>query len=80
MSFLIPLASAPATAKGELTSDFVLGDVAALAAHMHHCARARGPLFKVRGGLQAVHSIAAGHIVTLACVSFMLALGLSSIV
>ena len=48
--------------------DFVSGDVAALASHMDHCARAHGPLFAVKRHLQRARSAAAGRIVTVACV------------
>ena len=80
MSFRIPLASTPGAGQSEAPADFVHGDVAALAAHMRHCARSRGRLFKLRGGLQAVRSMAANRIVTLACVAVVLALGLISVV
>ena len=51
--------------RSTLFPDFVSGDVAALAAHMRHCARSRGPLFRLRGGLQTAQAMAAGRIVTL---------------
>lgn len=68
MSFNSPLA------------DFVTGDVASLAAHMRDCEQSRGPMFRLRGKLQAVQSVAAGRIVTLACVTVVLGCGLMSIV
>jgi hypothetical protein len=54
--------------RSPLFPDFVSSDVAALAAHMRDCADSRGPLFRLRGGLQTAHALAAGRIVTLACV------------
>ena len=59
--------------------DFVSGDFDALASHMRHCARARGRWFAVRSHLQQVRSVAAGRIVTMACVAGVLALGLFAI-
>lgn len=47
--------------------DLVSLDVAALAAHMRHCAQAQGRWFVFGSRLQHVRSIAAGRIVTLAC-------------
>ncbi len=48
--------------------DLVSVDVAALAAHMRHCAQAQGRWFAIGSRMQHVRSIAAGRIVTLACV------------
>ena len=51
------------------TVDLVHGDLIALAAHMQHCAASRGPMFGAPvGHLQAGASVAAGRIVTVACV------------
>jgi hypothetical protein len=79
MSFHIPLASAPGVGQAD-APDFVTGDMAALAAHMQRCAHARGKLFKMRGGLQTVHAMAASRIVTLACLAVVLAIALLNIV
>lgn len=56
--------------------DFVSSDFDALASHMRHCARARGRWFAVRSRLQRARSMAAGHIVTMACIAAVLAIGL----
>jgi len=59
--------------------DFVSGDFDALASHMRHCARAQGRWFAVRSHLQRVRSVAAGRIVTMACVAVVLAIGLFAV-
>ena len=46
--------------------DFVHTDLAQLASHMEHCARARGPLFALKRQLQSGRSALAGRIVTVA--------------
>ncbi|MGO4394809.1 hypothetical protein AB4Z46_25965 [Variovorax sp. M-6] len=56
--------------------DFVSGDFEALALHMRHCALAQGRWFALRNSLQRVRSVAAGRIVTMACVAVVLAIGL----
>jgi hypothetical protein len=48
--------------------DFVHGDFEALASHMRHCARAHGPWFSMQSHMQRARALAAGRIVTLACV------------
>lgn len=55
--------------------DFVRTDVDALASHMHQCARAQGRWSAMRGHLQHVRAMAAGRIVTLACVAVVLGIG-----
>ncbi|RYZ05910.1 MAG: hypothetical protein EOO24_12100 [Comamonadaceae bacterium] len=72
MTFRLPLASALGTAATDATSEHVHTDVAALAAHMKRCAHARGPLFALHCGLQSLHSLAAGRIVTLAFLAVLL--------
>ena len=59
--------------------DFVSGDFDALATHMRHCARAQGRWFSFNSHLQQVRSVAAGRIVTLACVAAVFAAGLYAI-
>lgn len=59
--------------------DFVSGDFDALAAHMRHCALAQGRWFAVGSHLQRVRSVAAGRIVTMACVAIVLAIGLFAV-
>ena len=59
--------------------DFVGGDFDALASHMRHCARAQGRWFSVKSNLQRVRSVAAGRIVTMACVAVVLAIGLFAV-
>ena len=77
MSFRPPLASAPGAGQSGSPVDFVHSDVAALATHMQRCARSRGRLFALRGGLQTVQALAAGRIVTLVCVAVVVGVGLS---
>jgi len=55
--------------------DFVRTDVDALASHMHQCAAAQGRWSAVRSHLQHVRAVAAGRIVTLACVAVLLGIG-----
>jgi hypothetical protein len=62
-----------------LPADFVSGDFDALALHMRACARGRGPMFTLQSGLQRVQSMAAGRIVTVAFVAFVMGLGLLAI-
>jgi hypothetical protein len=59
--------------------DFVGGDFKALASHMHHCARAHGRWFSVRSHMQRVRALAAGRIVTIACVAAVLGIGLFAV-
>ena len=59
--------------------DFVSSDFDALALHMRHCARAQGRWFAARSHLQRVRSVAAGRIVTMACVAVVLAIGLFAV-
>ena len=54
--------------------DFVGSDIDALAVHMGHCAASRGRWFAMRGNLQQVHAIAAGRIVTMACIATSVAI------
>jgi hypothetical protein len=49
--------------------DFIGRDVEALASHMRHCARAQGPWFSMRSHMQRVRTLAAGRIVTMACLA-----------
>ncbi len=59
--------------------DFVSGDFDALASHMRHCERAQGRWFAIASQLQRVRSVAAGRIVTMACVAVVLAIGLFAV-
>ncbi|RYF70785.1 MAG: hypothetical protein EOO22_13715 [Comamonadaceae bacterium] len=58
-----------------LAADFVTGDMTALAQHMRDCARAHGRMSAVKGGLQRMHSVAAGRIVTLGLAAVVIGLG-----
>ncbi|MDR6890717.1 hypothetical protein J2X67_005263 [Variovorax sp. 3319] len=58
------------------TIDFVNSDFEALASHMRHCARAHGPWFSARSHMQRVRALAAGRIVTMACVAATFGIGL----
>ncbi len=80
MPFELPLASTPSLGPAPSQADFVTSDVAALAAHMRHCAHSRGRLFQMRGGLQSAHAMATGRIVTLGCLTAVLAIGLIHVV
>lgn len=79
MTFRSPLASAPGVGQTESSVDFVTSDMTALAAHMKRCASARGRLFAVRGSLQTIHSLAAGRIVTLACLAVVVGAAVLSV-
>ncbi|MDP9879616.1 hypothetical protein J2W25_003742 [Variovorax boronicumulans] len=59
--------------------DFVGSDFEALASHMRHCARAHGRWFSLRSHMQRVHALAAGRIVTMACVAVVLGIGLFAV-
>jgi len=59
--------------------DFVGSDFEALASHMRHCARAHGRWFSVRSHMQRVRALAAGRIVTMACLAVVLGVGLLSL-
>ncbi|MDM0004184.1 hypothetical protein QTI51_02600 [Variovorax sp. J22G73] len=59
--------------------DFVGNDVEALASHMRHCARAHGRWFSLRSHMQRVRALAAGRIVTMACVAVVLGIGLFAV-
>lgn len=59
--------------------EFITGDFDALSAHMRHCALARGRWFSIRSHLQRVRSVAAGRLVTMACVAAVLGIGLFAV-
>lgn len=47
--------------------DFVPGDLAALASHMQRCARSHGAMSGFKSALQRGRAVAAGRLVTMAC-------------
>ena len=55
--------------------DFVRSDFDALASHMQQCETAHGRWPMARSHLQNARSIAAGRIVTLACVAAVIGIG-----
>lgn len=57
------------------TLGFIRSDIEALASHMQHCATAHGRWAVARAGLQHLRSMAAGRIVTLACIAVLLGTG-----
>lgn len=57
------------------STDFVRSDFDALASHMQQCETAHGRWSLARSHLQHVHGIAAGRIVTLACVAAVIGIG-----
>ncbi|MBT2333734.1 hypothetical protein J7E49_07435 [Variovorax paradoxus] len=59
--------------------DFVNHDFEALASHMRHCARAHGRWFSMRSHMQRVRALAAGRIVTMACVAVAFGIGLFAV-
>ena len=59
--------------------DVVTDDFKALASHMRHCARAHGRWFSMRSHMQRVRALAAGRIVTMACVAAAFGIGLFAI-
>lgn len=59
--------------------DFVNNDFEALASHMRHCAQAHGRWFSVRSHMQRVRALAAGRIVTMACVAVVFGIGLFAV-
>jgi hypothetical protein len=56
--------------------DFVNDDFEALASHMRHCALAHGRWFSMQSHMQRVRALAAGRIVTMACMALVLGIGL----
>ena len=55
--------------------DFVRTDVDALASHMHQCAAAHGRWAALGAHLQHARALAAGRIVTLACLAVVVGIG-----
>ncbi len=49
--------------------DFVNSDIDDLASHMNHCAASQGRWSALRGNLQTMQAMAAGRIVTMACIA-----------
>lgn len=64
-----------AVSPAALRPDFVASDMDALATHMRACARARGRMSSLKGGLQRVHTVAAGRIVTIGFAVFVIGVG-----
>ena len=58
-----------------LPVDLVTIDFEALASHMRHCAHAQGRWFSMRSRMQHVRALAAGRIVTMACMTLALGFG-----
>jgi len=56
--------------------DFVGSDFEALASHMRQCAASQGRWDALRSNLQRVHSVAAGRIVTVACIATVVGISL----
>ncbi|VTU46156.1 hypothetical protein [Variovorax sp. PBL-E5] len=59
--------------------DLVCGDVEALASHMRQCALAQERMFAFKSSLQQVRSVAAGYLVTIACVAVVFGLGMFAV-
>ena len=55
--------------------DLVHSDLEALASHMRHCATAQGRWFSMRSNLHDIRAIAAGRIVTMACLALAVGAG-----
>ena len=79
MSFPNILTRASAGSAASIPADLVHGDLAALAAHMQHCARSRGSMFGVRNALQVGGTVAASRIVTVACLGLGMAFAVFAI-
>ena len=69
-SVLVPSVG-PATASTPPAFDFVGSDFDALSSHMAQCSAAHGRWSAVRGGLQQVHALVSGRIVTVAFVAMV---------
>ena len=52
--------------------DFVTSDTAALASHMHNCARTRSKFFGLHTTLESAHSLVCARMVTAAVVAVIL--------
>ncbi len=59
--------------------DLVSGDLEALATHMRHCATARGRWFAMRSNLHEFRAMAAGRIVTIACLALAVGAGVFAV-
>ena len=55
--------------------DFVSSDIDDLASHMSHCAASQGRWSALRGKLQTMQAMAAGRIVTMACIAATVGIG-----
>ncbi|CAN5374649.1 hypothetical protein BH10PSE18_BH10PSE18_01900 [soil metagenome] len=58
-----------------LPVDLITIDFEALASHMRHCAHAQGRWFSMRSHMQHMRVLAAGRIVTMACMAVALGFG-----
>jgi hypothetical protein len=79
MSFSTTLTRASAGSSVSVPVDLVHGDLLALAIHMQHCARSRGPMFGLRSFLQASQSAVARRLVTVACIGFGLVIAVVAV-
>ena len=52
--------------------DFVTSDTAALALHMHNCARTRSRFFSLHTKLESAHSVVCARMVTAALIAVIL--------
>lgn len=68
----------PAAASTPPTFDFVSSDFDALSSHMAQCSAAHGRWSAVRGGLQQVHALVSGRIVTVAFVATVATVALAT--
>lgn len=57
------------------TVDLVSSDLDALASHMRHCAMAQGRWFSMRSNFHDIRALAAGRIVTMACLALVVGAG-----
>lgn len=69
----------PATAAIPPSFDFVSSDFDALSSHMAQCSAAHGRWSAVRGGLQQVHALVSGRIVTVAFIATMATVALTTL-
>ena len=79
----MPSSSALVSPTGPVTAttpafDFVSSDFDALSSHMAHCSAAHGQWSALKGGLQWVHAVVSGRIVTMAFIATVTALALAT--
>lgn len=77
-SALASSTTGPSPASVPPAFDFVSSDFDALSSHMAHCSAAHGQWSALKGGLQWVHAVVSGRIVTMAFIATVTAVALAT--